>query len=95
MMSTPGSRLKIKQFFLYCVTGSILNSLGFSLYVLITYFGVEPKSAMTVLYFIGVIVSFFVNKKIVFSHGGFCCFVFAKFCLVHFSGYVINLFLLS
>lgn len=84
----------LKQLFLYGITGFLLNLLGFGVYVAITWFGVEPKLAMTFLYGLGALISFFANKHLVFGaqHTGYD--VFVKFALAHIGGYVINFLLL-
>lgn len=84
----------LKQLFLYGITGVVLNLFGFVLYLLITRFGVEPKLAMTCLYGVGVVTSFFANKYLVFRRQYAGYEVFIKFCMAHIVGYIINFLLL-
>lgn len=84
----------LKQFFLYGITGVMLNLLGFVFYLMITWFGVEPKLAMTCLYGVGVVTSFFANKHLVFRGQQAGYEVFIKFVMAHIMGYIINFLLL-
>ncbi|WP_367987531.1 GtrA family protein [Vibrio sp. NTOU-M3] len=94
MIGLLQSNETLKQFFLYGVTGATLNFLGFGLYIVLTWFGVEPKLAMLFVYNIGIVSSFFANRKLVFGakHTGFRIIV--KFLAAHVIGYSINFLLL-
>ncbi|MDR9498514.1 MAG: GtrA family protein [Hydrogenovibrio sp.] len=94
MMRSIRDKETLKQLFLYGVIGVVINLLGFGLYVLITWFGIEPKLAMTFLYSAGVLTSFFANKNLVFDskHSGYV--VFFRFIMAHIGGYAINFLLL-
>lgn len=94
MMGLLQNKKILMQLFLYGITGFVLNSLGFAVYVAITWFGIEPKLAMTFLYGLGVVISFFVNKNLVFGVQHTRCSVFVKFVLAHIGGYIINFLLL-
>lgn len=84
----------LKQLFLYGMTGVALNLFGFVLYLTITWLGIEPKLAMTCLYSVGVVMSFFVNKHWVFGGDRAGYQVFFKFVMAHVVGYLMNFFLL-
>lgn len=84
----------LKQLFFYGITGVVLNLSGFVLYLMITWFGVEPKLAMTCLYGVGVVTSFFANKHLVFRGQHAEYEVFIKFIMAHIAGYIINFLLL-
>lgn len=94
MMRLLRNKQTLKQLFLYGITGFLLNLLGFGVYFAITWFGVEPKLAMTFLYGLGVLISFFVNKHLVFGAQYTGYGVFVKFVLAHIGGYIINFLLL-
>ena len=84
----------LKQLFLYGITGIILNLLGFLVYLMVTWLGVEPKLAMTCLYGAGVLIGFFANKRIVFCSEDEGYRSFIKFLLAHIVGYGINFLIL-
>ncbi len=89
------SRDIIKQVLLYGVVGVANNVLGYLLYIALTYMGMEFKTAMTLLYVIGVAISFFSNRKIVFKHTGNVHKAVLRFCFAHILGYALNFSLLS
>lgn len=94
MMSLLRNKKILTQLFLYGITGGVLNLLGFGVYVAITWFGVEPKLTMTFLYSLGALISFFVNKNLVFGAQYTGYGVFVKFILAHIGGYIVNFLLL-
>lgn len=83
-----------KQLFRYGLVGIISNSSGYLLFLLITYWGVEPKTAMTLLYTVGATIGFFGNRKWAFSHRGTLIEAAARYFIAHLFGYLINFFLL-
>lgn len=82
------------RIFKYGITGLLNNGLGYCLYLLGTYMGLQPKLAVTILYGVGATISFFVNKKFTFAHHGNHLSSGAKYILVQLGGYSLNLFLL-
>ncbi len=89
------SRDIIKQVSLYGVVGVANNLLGYLLYIALTHLGMEYKTAMSLLYIVGVAISFSANRKIVFKHTGNIHKAVLKFCLAHILGYTLNFCLLS
>ncbi len=83
----------IRQFMRYAMVGVASNIAGYLIYLLVTYLGVAPKIAMTFLYGIGVIISFFGNRYLVFSGGGGLP-TGIKFTAAYIIGYFLNLSLL-
>lgn len=94
MMRLLRDNQTLKQLFLYGVTGILLNALGFGIYLLVIWLGVEPKMAVVLLYPVGVIMSYHANKQIVFSKQSSGKVVFLKFIVAHIGGFLINFFLL-
>lgn len=78
----------------YGVVGLTSNALGYLVYLLITYLGVEHKIAMTLLYITGVTIGFFGNRKWVFRHDGHLSSAAWRFGIAHLAGYLLNLSLL-
>lgn len=78
----------------YAIVGLISNGLGYLLYLAITALGMEPKVAMTLLYIIGTLQTFFFNRKWSFSHDGAALPTLIRYLLVYAFGYVINWFAL-
>lgn len=84
----------ISQLIRYGVVGLTINFAGYMVYLLLTYLGVTPKLAMSVLYGVGVAASFWGNRVVTFSHKGGIMSSGARFLIAHCFGYLINLTLL-
>lgn len=83
-----------KQFIRYAVVGLASNGTSYFLYLLATWLGVGPKTAMTLLYLLGVLQTFVFNKRWTFGHRGSHGVVFFRYCMAYGLGYVINLLVL-
>lgn len=55
------------QFVNYVFLGFLLNVGLYSAFLLLTWFGVETKLAMTILYIAGILYSFKLNKDVIFK----------------------------
>jgi len=78
----------------YVAMGVASNATIYCLYLLVTYWGVGPKVAMSSLYFLGVLVGFIGHRNWTFGHVGE--YIGTAFCyaLAHFFGYLLNLLML-
>ena len=84
----------VGQLVRYGLVGITTNSLGYLVYLLITYYGVEPKVFITFSYPIGATIGFFGNRQWAFAHKGSLLGSGARYVIAHFFGYLINLILL-
>lgn len=75
----------------YAVVGLANNALGFLLYLLLTSAGMGHKTAMTLLYAVGVIQTFYFNRKWSFNHRGVVSVALLKYVATYAFGYVFNL----
>ena len=91
---TPEVHRSAKQLFRYGLVGIISNSLGYLLFLLITYWGVEPKIAMTLLYAVGATIGFFGNRQWAFAHSGTLLESSVRYVIAHMFGYLINFLIL-
>ncbi|MCK7578226.1 MAG: GtrA family protein [Chromatiales bacterium] len=82
------------QFSRYALVGIASNALGYLLYLLLTYFGIGHKSAMTLLYAIGMAQTFHFNRRWSFGHKGDLTGAFARYVIVYGLGYLLNFLLL-
>ena len=80
----------IVQLFRYGIVGLCSNGIGYCCYLLITWLGLEPKVAMTLLYGVGALVSFFCNRSFTFSHKGGLRSAGLRYMMAHLMGYGIN-----
>lgn len=81
------------QFLYYAIVGVITNAIGYSLFLVMTYFGVDTKLAASVLYLFCATLSFFGNKRYTFNKMGGSLAAF-YFMITYSLGYLINMALL-
>lgn len=97
--SHKGNRLTyklagIRQLTRYAMIGIVSNSLGYVVYLLLTFFLVGPKIAMTLVYLTGATVGYVGNRQWTFTHKGKILPTLIKYCLAHALGYTINFIIL-
>lgn len=79
-----------RQLFRYATVGLLSNLALFLLYLAATRLGVGPKSAMTALYFLGVLMTFLFNRNWSFGHNGMISTALLRYLCVYLVGYGIN-----
>lgn len=79
------------QFSRYALVGLASNTLGYLLYLLLTYSGMGHKTAMTLLYAVGVAQTFYFNRGWSFGHNGRATTAFMRYVTAYALGYVLNL----
>jgi putative flippase GtrA len=84
----------LRQLVRYGLVGIAINLLGYLLYLLLTFSGVTPKLAMSLLYFIGAFAGFWGNRRLTFMHQGSLIASGTRYLLAHGLGYLINLAIL-
>ncbi|MGZ5179192.1 MAG: GtrA family protein [Ramlibacter sp.] len=85
----------LRQIVRFGVAGVLTNAAGYTVYLLLTVgIGFEPKRTMTVLYGIGVLLSFAANRYWVFGSNDRLGPAFRRFLLGHVLGYSVNWLLL-
>lgn len=84
----------MRQLVRYGLVGAASNAILYGIYLLITYFGVEPKRAMTILYIVGALMGFFGHRKWTFTHQGAMLGSGARYFIAHCLGYLLNFLLL-
>ena len=88
------SRTVTHEVLRYGTVGIVSNLAGYFTYLIITYFGTEPKFAMSIVYLIGASISFYGNKTHTFSHSGKILGTGIRYLIAHCCGYIINLIIL-
>jgi len=78
----------------YAVVGLASNAVGYLLYLLLTHFGMGYKSAMSLLYAVGVVQTFYFNRSWSFGHQGRVHGALARYVIAYALGYLLNLGLL-
>jgi putative flippase GtrA len=79
------------QLLRFAVVGLASNVIGYLLYLFVTYLGVIPKLAMTILYGVGVITGFVGNRRYAFAHQGRLMAAGWRYLIAHSVGYFINI----
>jgi putative flippase GtrA len=87
-------QLGIHQLIRYAVIGTASNLIGYLVYLLLTFFLVGPKIAMTLVYLTGATVGYFGNRQWTFTHTGKSLLTLIKYIVAHALGYTINFILL-
>lgn len=82
------------QLFRYGFVGGATNLALYCAYWLITYWGVEPKKTMTLLYISGMLIGFVGHRKWTFVHKGGVLGAGVRFFVAHLFGYLINFVIL-
>lgn len=78
----------------YGVVGMASNIGGYLIYVSVTYLGLGPKLAMTLLYFAGATIGYMGNRQLAFSHTGNILRSSAGYLMAHTVGYAVNFVIL-
>lgn len=84
----------MQQLIRYGLVGVASNAAIYFVYLLITYLGVEPKTAMTLVYIIGASIGFVGNRQWTFSHRGDSSSAVLRYGLAHIFGYLLNFLIL-
>jgi putative flippase GtrA len=79
------------QFIRYIVVGLVSNGIGYLLYLLLTTLGMGSKLTVSLLYIVGVLQTYVLNKKWTFTHHQKSDSVFFRYLIIYGLGYVINL----
>lgn len=82
------------QFFRYGMVGIVSNLTGYLLFLIITFWGIGPKAAMTLLYVVGATIGFLGNRQWTFSHHGTLLGSGSRYFVAHCFGYLINFIIL-
>jgi len=79
-----------QQFMRYVVVGLASNAFIYAIYIVLTYLGIGPKLAMTLLYGVGVLQTFVFNKNWSFRFDGAATPALARYAMAYGAGYAIN-----
>jgi putative flippase GtrA len=84
------------QILRYGLNGFLLNGIGYCFYLLATRYGLSPILAVTILYPIGIILSFFTHKVLTFKvvKSQKTSRELTTFITVYFLGYLLNVTLI-
>lgn len=80
-----------RQFVKYALVGLASNGLLYLAYLLLTGLGLGHKTAMTLLYALGVLQTFVFNRGWTFGHRGRASHAFVRYVAAYACGYALNL----
>ncbi len=83
------------QFIRYALVGLLSNGICYLFYLGATALGVAPKLAMSVLYVLATLQTFWANRSWTFGDVGRVNTAFARYAALYLLGYLLNLGLLS
>lgn len=92
---TSDLQASLPQLLRYGLIGGAVNLGGYLLFILITWLGMEPKVAMTVLYVAGASAGFWSNRNWTFGHRGGIAWPALKYVGAHACGYLLNYVILA
>ncbi|HXM81085.1 MAG TPA: GtrA family protein [Burkholderiales bacterium] len=78
----------------FAAVGLLSNVVLYLLYLAITALGIGPKGAVTLIYCVGVLQSFVLNKNWTFQHEGLLLKTLIRYWTIYLSAYFLNLILL-
>ena len=79
-----------RQLLRYAMIGIGSNVILYLAYLLLTGFGLGHKTAMTLLYGVGILQTFLLNRKWTFGHQGNIHGAFIRYVTVYLLGYLVN-----
>lgn len=85
----------LRQLVRYGIVGVAQNSVGYGIYLFVTWLGADPKLVVGISYPLAMLVSFLGNKKYTFDHKGGTAGAGGRFLLAHACSYAINLGMLA
>lgn len=89
---TPCTDMEIRrQFFRYAVVGLASNAVLYICYLVVTSAGIGHKTAMTVLYIIGVLQTYIFNRRWTFLYRGEASGSMLRYAASYAFGYLFNL----
>lgn len=80
-----------RQFFRYALVGVASNVALYSAYLLMTSVGLGHKTAMTLVYIVGVLQTYIVNRRWTFLYRGEISGSMLRYVAAYASGYLFNL----
>ena len=84
----------LTQIVRYGLVGVFNNSVGYLIYLLLTWRLLDPKVAVTLLYPIGAFIGYYGNSRFAFSYSGSHLKGLTRYITAHVIGYVSNILIL-
>ncbi|MCU7873407.1 MAG: GtrA family protein [Candidatus Thiodiazotropha sp. (ex Lucinoma borealis)] len=78
-----------KQFLRYAMIGVVSNLVLYTAYLLMTSMGVGYKTAMTLIYGVGILQTFLLNRRWTFDHQGDFHGALIRYLIIYLLGYIV------
>jgi putative flippase GtrA len=88
------NREKLRSFIRYLIVGVANNAMGYLAYLLVTWLGMEPKLAVTLLYPLAALSAYFGHARYSFSYEGGMMGGLFRYGIAHVISYGNNILLL-
>ena len=88
------NRKSALQLFRYGVVGVLNNLLGYGIYLLVTFFWLDPMVAISLLYPVGAITAYFGHSKYAFSYQGKHTRALLRYTVAHMIGFGVDFLML-
>lgn len=75
----------------YGIIGILNNILGYLLYLLVTWFWLDPKIVVALMYPIGATIAYYGHARYAFSYNGFHSHGLIRYIIAHLIGYGANI----
>jgi putative flippase GtrA len=82
------------QLIRYGVVGLLNNILGYLIYLLVTFYWLDPKVAISLLYPVGATTAYFGHSKYAFAYQGKHSYTLMRYIIAHLIGYGVNFLML-
>lgn len=82
------------QFIRYAIVGLVSNLVLYIFYLILTSYGMGHKLSMSLLYAMGVLQTFYINRRWSFVHQGSAHKALIRYVAAYASGYILNLVIL-
>ena len=84
----------MKQIIRYGVVGVLNNLIGYLIYLWVTWLGLEPKVAVTLMYPIGAVTAYLGHARYSFAYSGSTISGIVRYAVAHLIGYGANMCIL-
>ncbi|MHC8311052.1 GtrA family protein [Pseudomonas sp. GT1P32] len=86
--------LGLLQFIKYYLVGALVNAGGYAAFLILIHQKIEAKLAASILYVIGALISFWLNRKLVFDSTIHIRTSLLRLLIMLMAGYVLNILML-
>lgn len=90
-MNNSKFAVMLRQVRRYGIVGVLNNLLGYLIYLLITWFWLDPKIVVTLMYPIGAVTAYYGHAKYAFSYNGRHSHGLVRYFIAHLIGYGTNI----